>query len=768
MTDAGTTMPVRQPAAGLSAIARLFAVGRWRGVIWGVVALSCLGWWYMNGFVAPFDRALLELQYQMLPHAAGGGLTLVEIDETSLRRLDTWPWPRALFAAAIERLTEAGARTIALDVDFSAHSAPADDARLADAIARAGGRVVLPVFQQAATEPGGRLVFTAPIDAFQRNARLATVTIQPASDGRIWWAKTMDLWNGWRLPTLPGLLAGTASQRRRFPGDAFLIDYGIRPTSIARLSFANLIEGKFDSRLIAGKTVLIGATAVELGDHFTVPLHTEMPGIMIEALASESLTQGTATYPAAPAWTLAAMVLLTVPAGWLFGRLGWRAGALIAVAVAAATFAAAMALRVYRGIDLEAGTPILGIGAAYFVAIVRALDLQALHLFASQAEAAERRALMQSVVQSSADGIVITESDGTVRIVNPTAARMLGCAIDTAAGRRLQTLVGSHPGSADGDPLGMDGHVPYETVLSPPGSNPMPVEITVCRAVHSGIRVGRKPKKVGQPLYIYTIRDVTAHVAAALAERHAREEAVLNSRAKSEFLANMSHELRTPLNAIMGFSDILRAQTVAPLAPEKYRDYAHDIHEAGTRLQIMVNDVLDASRIELGKVQLAETMLEILPVVDSAVRLVAARLSDKNIELNRMLPSDLPPLWADERMLKQMVVHLLSNAAKFTATGGRVSVEARVERDGALIIAVADTGIGIAPPDLARVTQPFFQAESSHQRRFEGAGLGLAIVQGLVVLHGGTLQIDSTVGVGTRAALHFPPERVGSRLATVA
>lgn len=755
-------------AAGRSAIAWLFADGRLRGVLSGAVILVILGWSYMNGFVAPFDRALLEAQYRLLSHDASDDLTVVDIDAQSLRQLNTWPWPRTLFADAIDRLTEAGAQTIVFDIDFSARSAEADDARFAEAIARADGRVVLPVFQQkAAAGPGERrLVSTAPLEAFQRNARLATVTIQPAADGRIWWWRTADLWNGWRLPTTVGLLASADRQHGQFPGDTFLIDYSIRPASITHLSFVDLVEGRFDPRLIVGRKVLIGATAVELGDHFTVPIHTELPGVVIQALAYETLMHGTAAYPASPLWTLLATVLFAALAGYLFSRLTWSTGALVALAAALAVFAAATALRLAVGIAIDAATPILAIGLIYLIDTLRALDIQTLSLFKYQAEIVERRALMQSVVESSFDGIIIANVDGAIRILNPVAARMLGCASDAAIGRNLAELIAVNSAGGE-DPLGIAGAAPFDVVLATPGVSPMSAQITVCRVVIDGIFDGYKRPGSARPLYIYTIRDVTTYVAATQAERRAREEAVMNSRTKTEFLANMSHELRTPLNAILGFSDILRAPLWL-LEAKKSAEYAENIHQAGTHLLAIINDILDVSRIELGKHDLNEELIEIPKIVNAVVRMIAERTAAKRIELQLAIASNLPPLWADERALKQMLLNLLNNAVKFTDAGGRVTLEVQVENDGALTIIITDTGVGIASKDLARVSQPFFQADSSNERRYEGAGLGLAIVKGLVELHGGEMEIESALGIGTRVALRFPPERVSQRLATVA
>lgn len=241
---------------------------------------------------------------------------------------------------------------------------------------------------------------------------------------------------------------------------------------------------------------------------------------------------------------------------------------------------------------------------------------------------------------------------------------------------------------------------------------------------------------------------------------HARDEATLANRAKSEFLAHMSHELRSPLNAILGFAEVMQNRLYGPVRPERYVEYVDDIHASGTHLLAVINDILDLSKAESGKLQLNETIVAPRAVVSEVLRLIRQRALSHTVVLRNDVDERLPTLRADARMVKQMLLNLLTNAVKFTPAGGHVWVEGVREPDGALSLRVIDTGIGIKREDIPKVLEAYGQAEVARNRSQEGTGLGLPLVKSMITLHDGALLIESEPGEGTIVTVRFPTSRV--------
>jgi signal transduction histidine kinase len=243
------------------------------------------------------------------------------------------------------------------------------------------------------------------------------------------------------------------------------------------------------------------------------------------------------------------------------------------------------------------------------------------------------------------------------------------------------------------------------------------------------------------------------------AMKAAKEAAETADLAKSEFLANISHELRTPLNAVLGFSEIMINEGYGPIGNERYRAYARDIHDSGTHLLQIINDILDLSKASAGKLELIEDWFDAREMVNSVCRLIQPSIDQGILSLSVNMPPGSIPLYADERMAKQMLLNLLSNACKFTPPHGRIECSVSID-DAAIRFAVTDTGIGIPAEDLEQVLRPFVQVESSLSRRHEGTGLGLALVKMMAELHGGRLHLESEVGRGTTATVALPLSRV--------
>ena len=366
---------------------------------------------------------------------------------------------------------------------------------------------------------------------------------------------------------------------------------------------------------------------------------------------------------------------------------------------------------------------------------------------------AELRKLSRAVEQSPAM-VVITDTDGRIEYVNPKFSEVTGYGFEEAVGRTPAML--------------KSGSTPREiykelwaTLLSGRDwigeirNQRKTGEVYWCRESISPLRDGRGVITH----YVAVEQDISAERQAEAELRAAKEQAELANRAKSEFLANMSHELRTPLNAIIGFSEVIRNELFGALGNERYRGYIDNILESGNHLLSVINDILDIAKIEAGKLVLTDEELNLGAMAESAVRLVFERARQGGLELVVDIPDGLPALRADARSLKQILLNLLSNAVKFTGRGGRITLQGGVGTDGGLWLSVTDTGIGIAPADVERVFEPFYQAEAGNDRRYQGTGLGLPLCKRLAEAHGGRLELNSRLGAGTTVTVSFPPDR---------
>ncbi len=369
----------------------------------------------------------------------------------------------------------------------------------------------------------------------------------------------------------------------------------------------------------------------------------------------------------------------------------------------------------------------------------------------------------RTIVENAASGIYQLTPEGLYLSVNPAMVRILG--YDSAeellssvknAHREIYAMPREH--QAYLSELEGKGHVTgHETRITNKQGNPV--------WVSENTRVVRDD--AGNILYYEgSLEDITARKESDFLLREAKVRSDMANRAKSEFLANVGHELRTPLNAIIGFSEIIKNETFGAVGQAAYKEYATDIHESGTKLLGVINEILDISKIESGERELYESPVDIQEIVDSCLSLLENKIEAQSLTVSNVM-ADLPLVIAEELAMKQVIMNLLSNAIKFTPSEGHVGIGAEIDVDGALRISITDTGVGFDPDEIDKALSPFGQLHGGElNRENSGVGLGLTLVKALVELHGGRLELFSQKGLGTTATVILPAERV--RVAKVA
>jgi cell cycle sensor histidine kinase DivJ len=376
-------------------------------------------------------------------------------------------------------------------------------------------------------------------------------------------------------------------------------------------------------------------------------------------------------------------------------------------------------------------------------------------LHVKQASEARYRLLAQNM----SDVIARHGRDGAITFVSPAAEQLIGVPSGELLGHRFfdRVHVSDRPAfltaisdaARNNEPVSLEYRLRRD--LPEPAPREMPRFVWVEMRSHAiDTASASGPRQV-----VSVIRDISARKAAALALEDARREAERANDAKSQFLATVSHELRTPLNAIIGFSEMLAREDEMKLDGARRQDYARLIRDSGEHLLAVVNGILDMSRIEAGHFQIVTEPFALKPLIESCRKMMSLRAEQSGIQLFADVAAELPEINADQRALRQVLLNLLANAIKFTERGGKVDIVARANADEIELI-VSDTGVGIPEADLARLGDPFFQGRSAYDRDYEGTGLGLSVVMGLVKLHGGNVEIESRLRKGTKVLVRLP------------
>lgn len=406
-----------------------------------LAALGLVALLYLTASLEFAERPLSDFNFKALSRPASGDIVLVEIDAESIARVGVWPWPRRMHAEVLDRLIAAGARRVAFDVDFSAAAAVADDARFAAALERAKGRVALPVFRQRASSGSHatKLVDALPLKEFRAAADLVALNVYPSPDGLIRALYLFDRVATERYPTLAAWLAGRSVQSEA----GFSIDFAIDPDTVPRLSYNDVLQGRFDAKALAGKQVVIGSTAAELGDTFVVPTHVLLPGPLVHILAAESLIQNRALHSLSPLPVMLMALVLAAFCMWRFERAGVGRAALTALACLALVVAGAIAVQAGLGVLVDIVPLVLTICFSLVAAMFNRIGRQSVRLFLQSLDLRRKNLLMRNLVNGSTVGVVTLTRDGCIETANPALAQMFGYLPSELVGASFSRLIPS-------------------------------------------------------------------------------------------------------------------------------------------------------------------------------------------------------------------------------------------------------------------------------------------------------------------------------------
>lgn len=377
---------------------------------------------------------------------------------------------------------------------------------------------------------------------------------------------------------------------------------------------------------------------------------------------------------------------------------------------------------------------------------------------ALQRERDDALLLLTSIFDASEVGIIVTDHSRRIVKVNDSFIRIYGWEREDLIGEDVLKVV-----AEDDRDWARKNHEQFiaEGVRS---TGEMRISRKSGSTANTLITTATLELSNNRRFQVTTVMDITMRKQMEMSLRYAKEQADSANHAKSSFLANMSHELRTPLNAIIGFSEMMLNETFGELGHEKYKEYLEDVHLSARHLLEIINEVLDMSKIEAGRVELDEKEIDIRALTQSVTRIMMSRAFSSGLEIIEEIDPNLPALNADPRLIRQILINLVTNAVKYSENGGKITVKALLNEKGDMDLVVEDTGVGIPADKIEEAMEPFSQVNDPvHARGFQGTGLGLPLAKAMTELHGGTLTLKSEENVGTVVTVTFPAERTRIR-----
>ncbi|WP_370336619.1 CHASE2 domain-containing protein [Parvularcula marina] len=731
----------------------IIATFRKRPLLWRTAlilsAVSAAFTFHNAPFFRALDNSILNARFSATPQNRDFDSALIAIDTASLQAYPDWPWPRSFYGELLDRLNEAGAKQVAFDIDFSSRGQ--GDERFAEAIENSSVPVYLATFRQEFQGAPGVIAEISPNPTLKGHARLATTTFPIDEDGIVREMPAYDPFSHGNVPQL----ALALNEREPFEG-LRTINFAHDLRELPVISFVDVLDGADISEYVRGRTVFVGSTAIELGDEFAIPRHGLQSGVILNAMAYETIRHHTEKYTA-PLWVSVGFVVI----GMLFAtqsisRRGIRLYTILNLSALAAIFVIGLISQAVFDLVIQTGMSHISQLAMISLMLCAAADDYAAKIFRSHMHVRKHAAILDTMMSSNHDGIVLVNRLGRVESCNEQAAKLLGSECRKMIDQPIEIAAPSlteadySDGPALIEMLDADGDMQYVEVSR------AEVELPMARSRYEQRREVRFLK-------LFTMHDLTAQKQAEQAERDAKEMHAQASAAKSTLISTMSHELRTPLNSVCGFADLISQAAFGEHSAPEYTEFGEMIGSSGRQLLGVVNDMLLATQLQSGDQEIRTQTFSLEEASKSALDRASARQAwtspTVKIEVGETEMS------GDYDLTVTALYHLLDNASKFAGKDGTVWIRADDETH---TLIVEDDGPGPRTDKPEKLTALFEQGDGSRTRSHEGCGLGLFLVDGIFKLQGGRLELGEREGGGFRAEAHLPAEIWKSKSGAVA
>lgn len=689
-------------------------------------------------FVRALDNALLTARYSLTVQNKEFNSVLIAIDTRSLQSDPDWPWPRDRYANLLDRLNKAGAAQIAFDIDFSSRNNGDED--FAAAIGRSQAPVYLATFRQSFDGAPGVIAEIQPNHVIRQHGNLVTTTFPIDPDGIVREMPAQDMFSYGPVPQL----ALALNDRPPFEG-LRTVDFAHDLREFPVISFSDVLRGAEIDDIVRGKTVFVGATAIELGDEFALPHLGLQSGVLLNMLAYESIRQHSEKSTAPMVVILFLVGIAVLAASRSVSLMGIRVYTILNISVLISVFLLGLLSQSFFDIVIPTALSHIAQLSAIALMLCVAADDYAAKIFRSHMNIRKHAAILDTMMSSNHDGIILVNRFGAVENCNEQASRLLGTDCRHMKDHDFAKVAPSIAGAQyDGAPVLIEiacaaGKTQYVEVSK------SEVELPLARSRY-------EQRQEVRYLTLYTLHDLTAQKLAEQTERQAKEEHARASEAKSTLISTMSHELRTPLNSVCGFADLISTEAFGEHTSPEYAEFGGMISSSGKQLLGVINDMLLATQLQSGDVKLRDQRFPLSEVISAAIERASQRQSWSNPEID--VDVDGVTLQADYDLMTTAFYHLIDNASKFAKTDGRIRIG--VTEDG--ILSISDNGPGLGGADGERLKQLFEQGDGSRTRAHEGCGLGLFLVSGIFDLHGISFTLEDGPEGGCQVACQMPGE----------